>query len=66
MAFWKTLWGQCGRRGRPLPAPYVTSMVRGIEPKNIVDDDKDRKNFVLRMGDFSFETYTAIVFMLFI
>ncbi|MCP4696510.1 MAG: hypothetical protein GY862_06645 [Gammaproteobacteria bacterium] len=35
-------------------------MVRGIERKNIVDDDKDRKDFVSRMGDLSSETDTAI------
>jgi REP element-mobilizing transposase RayT len=35
-------------------------MVRGIERKNIVDDDKDRKDFVSRMGELSSETDTAI------
>ena len=35
-------------------------MVRGIERKNIVDDDKDRKEFVSRMGELSSETGTII------
>ncbi len=35
-------------------------MVRGIERKNIFDDDEDRRNFVSRMGDLSSETDTTI------
>ena len=35
-------------------------MLRGIERKNIVNDDKDRDGFVSRMGELSSETDTAI------
>jgi len=35
-------------------------MVRGIERKRIVMDDKDRKDLMDRMGDLAAETNTAI------
>jgi putative transposase len=35
-------------------------IIRGIEKKPIVDDDKDRKEFVLRMGDLATEEKTPI------
>lgn len=35
-------------------------IVRGIEKRRIVDDDKDRSDFVARMGKISTETKTAI------
>jgi len=35
-------------------------ILRGIEKRRIVDDDKDRKNFVKRLGDLSEETETKI------
>jgi REP element-mobilizing transposase RayT len=35
-------------------------ILRGIEKRRIVDDDKDRKNFVSRMGDLAEETETKI------
>jgi len=35
-------------------------IVRGIERRQIVDDDKDRKSFVDRMGSLALETDTAI------
>ncbi|MFB3886786.1 MAG: transposase, partial [Thermodesulfobacteriota bacterium] len=35
-------------------------VVRGIEKRWIVDDDKDRKNFVNRLGDLAEETETRI------
>jgi REP element-mobilizing transposase RayT len=35
-------------------------IIRGIEQRQIVDDDKDRKNFVDRMGALALETDTAI------
>ena len=33
---------------------------RGIEKRRIVDDDKDRQNFVRRLGDLSGKTGTRI------
>lgn len=35
-------------------------VVRGIEKRRIVDDDKDRQNFVIRLGDLAKETQTPI------
>jgi len=35
-------------------------IVRGIEKRRIVDDTKDRENFVNRMGDIALETSTTI------
>jgi putative transposase len=35
-------------------------ILRGIEKRRIVDDDKDRKNFVSRVGDLAEETETKI------
>jgi len=35
-------------------------MVRGIEKRNIVDDDQDRSAFVSRLGDLAEETETVI------
>ena len=36
-------------------------IIRGIEKKPIVDDDKDKKEFVLRMGTLSKEEKTPIM-----
>ena len=49
-------------RGARLDAPGTLHhvMVRGIEGKNIVGDDEDRRFFVSRMGDVAVETDTAI------
>jgi len=35
-------------------------IVRGIEKRNIVDDDKDRENFIARMGNIAAETDMSI------
>jgi hypothetical protein len=35
-------------------------MIRGIEKRPIVDDDTDRKEFVLRMGDLATEKNTPL------
>ena len=35
-------------------------IIRGIEQRQIVDDDKDRKDFVHRLGTLALETKTAI------
>ena len=35
-------------------------IIRGIEQRQIVDDDKDRRNFVNRLGTLALETNTAI------
>ena len=35
-------------------------IVRGIEKRRIVDDGKDRENFVKRMGEIALETATTI------
>jgi len=49
-------------RGPRLDSPGTLHHVilRGIERKKIVTDDKDRKNFISRMGDLATETETAI------
>jgi hypothetical protein len=49
-------------RGARLDAPGTLHhlMVRGIERKRIVMDDKDRKDLMDRMGDLAAETNTAI------
>jgi len=49
-------------RGARLDAPGTLHhvMVRGIERRNIVDDEKDREDFVFRLGKLSEETGTAI------
>ena len=49
-------------RGARLDAPGTLHhvIVRGIERRNIVDDDKDREDFVSRQGKLSEETGTAI------
>ena|GEM_PF-1259636 len=36
-------------------------IVRGIEKRPIVDDDKDRKSFVDRMGSLALEMDTAMI-----
>ena len=36
-------------------------IVRGIEKRPIVDDDKDRKRVVDRMGSLALETDTAMI-----
>jgi putative transposase len=49
-------------RGARLDSPGTLHhvIVRGIERKEIVNDDEDRKNFLTRMGDIALETGTAI------
>ena len=49
-------------RGARLDAPGTLHhvIVRGIERRNIVDDDKDREDFVFRLSKLSEETGTAI------
>ncbi len=49
-------------RGARLDSPGTLHhvIVRGIERKEIVNDNKDRKNFITRMGDIAIETETAI------
>jgi REP element-mobilizing transposase RayT len=49
------------RRAR-LDAPGTLHhvIIRGIEQRQIVDDDKDKKNFVNRLGTLALETDTAI------
>lgn len=49
-------------RGARLDAPGTLHhvIVRGIERRNIVDDETDRENFVSRLGKLSEETGTAI------
>ena len=42
------------------PGTFHHIIVRGIEKRQIVDDDKDRKSFVDRMGSLALETGTAI------
>ena len=42
------------------PGAFLHVIVRGIEKRQIVDDDKDRKRFVDRMGFLALETDTAI------
>ena len=49
-----------GEAGLDAPGALHHVMIRGIERKNIVDDDKDRRDLVSRMGDPSSETGTAI------
>jgi len=49
-------------RGARLDAPGTLhhAIVRGIERRNIVDDDTDRADFISRLGKLSEETETAI------
>ena len=49
-------------RGARLDAPGTLHhvIVRGIEKRQIVDDDKDRENFVSRMGEIAMDTGTPI------
>ena len=49
-------------RGARLDSPGTLHhvMVRGIERKKIVNDKKDRNEFITRMGDIATETETAI------
>ncbi len=49
-------------RGARLDAPGTLHhvMIRGIERRNIVDDEKDREDFVFRLGKLSEETETSI------
>ena len=42
------------------PGTFHHIIVRGIEKRQIVDDDKDKKSFVDRMGSLALETDTAI------
>jgi putative transposase len=42
------------------PGTFHHVMVRGIEKRQIVDDDNDRRSFVNRMGSLALETDTAI------
>ncbi len=49
-------------RGARLDTPGTLHqvIVRGIERRNIVDDDQDRQNFVVRLGRVAAESHTAI------
>ena len=49
-------------RGPRLDAPGTLHhvIIRGIEKRRIVDDDKDRENFVTRMGSIALDTETSI------
>ena len=49
-------------RGARLDTPGTLHhvMIRGIERRNIADDQKDREDFVSRLGKLSVETGTAI------
>ena len=49
-------------RGPRLDAPGTLHhvIVRGIERRKIVDNDKDRENFVTRMGSIALDTGTSI------
>ena len=42
------------------PGTFHHVIARGIEKRQIVDDDNDRRSFVDRMGSLSLETNTAI------
>jgi hypothetical protein len=42
------------------PATLHHVIVRGIEKSRIVDDRKDRENFVKRMGEIALESATKI------
>ncbi len=54
-------WGDMPR-GPRLDAPGTLHhvIVRGIEKRAIVDDDKDRNDFVTRMGSIALDTKTSI------
>lgn len=43
-----------------VPGTLHHVIIRGIEQRQIVDDEKDRKNFVNRMGSLALETNTVI------
>ena len=43
-----------------VPGTLHHVIIRGIEQRQIVDDDKDRRNFVNRLGTLALETNTAI------
>ena len=43
-----------------LPGTLHHVIVRGIEQRHIVDDEKDRRNFIERMGSLASETGTAM------
>jgi len=49
-------------RGARLDVPGTLHhvIVRGIEKRQIVDDDQDREKFVSRMGEIAIDTGTAI------
>ena len=49
-------------RGPRLDAPGTLHhvIIRGIERRKIVDNDKDRENFVTRMGSIALDTKTSI------
>ena len=43
-----------------VPGTFYHVIVRGTEKRGIVDDDKDRQNFVKRLGDLAEEMETSI------
>jgi len=49
-------------RGPRLDAPGTLHhvIVRGIERRKIVDNDKDREDFLTRMGSIALDTETSI------
>ncbi len=48
------------RKRLDLPGTLHHVIIRGIERRPIVDDDKDRENFVSRLGQLAAETETGI------
>ncbi len=49
---------RCPRLDAPGTLHHI--IVRGIERRKIVDNDKDRENFVTRMGSIALDTGTSI------
>jgi len=58
----KKVWGDKMPRKARLDAPGTLHhvIIRGIERRPIVDDEKDRENFVSRLGQLAAETETGI------
>jgi putative transposase len=43
-----------------VPGTLQHVIIRGIEKRQIVDDDEDRQSFISRLGDLAGETQTSI------
>jgi len=54
------LSSRCRAGGGQAPGSLHHVIVRGIEKRRIVDDGKDRENFVKRMGEIALESATMI------